>query len=66
MGKESTRNAGDTEDVNSVAELGRFLGGGHGNPLQYCCLANPMGRGAWQATVHRVRLKRLNTQMHLC
>ena len=28
VGKESTRNAGDTEDVNSIAELGRFLGGG--------------------------------------
>ena len=29
-------------------------GGGHGNPLQYSCLENPMDRGAWQATVHRV------------
>ena len=26
----------------------------NGNPLQYSCLGNPMGRGAWQATVHRV------------
>ena len=25
------------------------LGGGHGNPLQYPCLENPMDRGAWQA-----------------
>ena len=30
---------------------GRFPGGGHGNPLQYSCLENPMERGAWQATV---------------
>ena len=29
-------------------------GGGHGNPLQYSCLENPMDRGAWQATVHGV------------
>ena len=29
-------------------------GGGHGNPLQYSCLENPMERGAWQATVHGV------------
>ena len=29
-------------------------GGGHGNPLQYSCLENPMNRGAWWATVHRV------------
>ena len=29
-------------------------GGGHGDPLQYSCLGNPMDRGAWQVTVHRV------------
>ena len=39
---------------------------GHGSPLQYSCLENPMDRGAWQATVHRVteswiRLKRVST-----
>ena len=34
---------------------GRFPGGGHGNPLQYSCLENPMNRGAWQATVHRLQ-----------
>ena len=44
--------------------VGRSLGGSHGNPLQYSCLENPMDRGAWQATVHRVakswtRLKQL-------
>ena len=42
-------------------------GVGHGNPLQYSCLGNPMDRGAWMATVHRVaqsriRLKRLSTR----
>ena len=34
--------------------LGRSPGGGHGHPLQYSCLENPMDRGAWQAMVHRV------------
>ena len=42
------------------------LGEGHGNPLQYSCLENPMDRGGWWATVHRVtkkqaQLKRFNT-----
>ena len=42
MGKESTCNAEDTGDVGSVPGWGRFPGGGHGNPLQYSCLENPM------------------------
>ena len=44
-------NAGDVRDVVSVPGLGRSPGGGHGNPLQYSYLENPMDRGAWQATV---------------
>ena len=39
--------------------LGRSLGGGNGNPLQYSYLGNSMDRGAWQATVHGVT-KELN------
>ena len=35
-----------------ILELGRFSGEGNGNPLQYSCLASPMDRGAWWATVH--------------
>ena len=47
----------------------RSPGGGHGNPLQYSCLENPMDRGTWQAAVHRVaqsqtQLKQLS--MHMC
>ena len=42
------------EDVASIPGSGRSPGGGHDNPLQYSCLENPMDRGAWQATVHRV------------
>ena len=37
-----------------IPGLGRFPGGGHGNPLQYPCLEKPMDRGAWRATVHGV------------
>ena len=45
--------AGDIRDIDSIPG-GRSPGGGHGNPLQYCCLENPMDRGAWWATVHGV------------
>ena len=41
-------------DLGSIPELGRSPGGGHDNPFQYSCLENPMDRGAWWATVHRV------------
>ena len=30
------------------------IGEGNGNPLQYSCLENPMGRAAWWAAVHGV------------
>ena len=44
-------NAGD---AHLIPGSGRFPGGGHGNTLQYSCLENPMDRGSWQPTVHRV------------
>ena len=47
-GKESACNAGDPS---LIPGSGRPPGGGHGNPLQYSCLENPMDRGAWQAAV---------------
>ena len=49
--KESSCNAGNSS---SIPGSGRSPGGGHGNPLEYSCLENPMDRGAWQGTVHRV------------
>ena len=57
--------AGDIRDMASVPGSGRSPGGGHGNPLQYPCLENPMDRGAWLATVRGVtesqtHLKRLS------
>ena len=47
-------NAGDIRDVGLIPGSGRSPGGGHGKPLQYSCLENPMDRGAWWATIHRV------------
>ena len=60
--KNPPANAGD---ACSILGSGR-PSGGHGNPLQYSCLENPMDRGAWWAAVHRVtktqtQLKRLST-----
>ena len=61
--------AEDERDARSIHELERSTGGGHGNPLQYSCLKNPVDRGAWQAVIHSVaksqtQLKRLST--HAC
>ena len=66
-GKESAYNAGD---LSSIPGLRRSSGEGHGNPLQYSCLENPMERGAWWATVHGVSesdtTERLTLQLLLC
>ena len=61
--------AGDTGDMGLIPGSGRSPEGGHGNPLQYSCLENPMDRGAWQVIVHGVRrsqtrLKWLSTHAH--
>ena len=66
-GKNPPVSAGDVRDSGSIPGLGRCPGGGHGNPLQYSCLENPMDRGAWQATVYGItkswtRLKWLCTR----
>ena len=47
-------NAGDIKDVGSIPGSGRSSGEGNDYPLQYSCLENPIGRGAWWATVHGV------------
>ena len=56
----------EVRDTGSVPGLGRSPGGRHGNPLQYPCLENPMDRGAWRTTVHKVsqsrtRVKQIST-----
>ena len=53
-GKEWACNTGPAGDACSVPQLGRSPGGGNGNPIQYSPLTNPMDRGAWGTTVHRV------------
>ena len=54
MAKNPPANAGDIRGTGSIPGLGRIPGGGTGNPLQYSCLENPVDRGAWQTTIHRV------------
>ena len=54
MVKNPPANAGDKRDMGSFPGLGRSLEEGNGNLLQYSCLENPVDRGAWGATVHRV------------
>ena len=64
-------NAGDVRDAGSIPGLGGSPGGGHGNPLQYPCLENPVDRGACWATAHGViqsqtRLKWLSIHKTFC
>ena len=48
------KNAGDIKDAGLSPGSGRSLGGGHGSPLQYSCLEDPMDRETWWAIVYRV------------
>ena len=71
MDKESTCNAGDTVRCEINFRVGKIPWGGHGNPLQYCCLENCMNRGTWRPRVHRIskswaRLKGLSMHTHIC
>ena len=52
--KKQPANAADIRDMGSIPRSRRSSGGGHGSPLQYSCLENPVDRGAWRATVHGV------------
>ena len=66
-GSDGIESACSTGDQGSIPGSGRSPGGGHGSPLQYSCLENPMDRGTWWATVHGVsqsqtRLKRLGSK----
>ena len=58
MIKNLPASAGDVRDTGSIPGSGRSPGRGHGHPLQYPCLGNPMDRGSWQVqsiALHRVR-----------
>ena len=48
VGKESACNARDTGDLGMIPGSERSPGEGNRNPIQYSCLKNPMGRGAWR------------------
>ena len=50
-------NARDAGNKVQILQLGKSPGGGNGNPLQNSCLENPMDRGDWQATIHRVAMQ---------
>ena len=62
--KNSPVKAEDVQDLSSIPGLGISPGGGHGNPFQYSCLENPMGRGAWRATVHGVTESQIQLSTH--
>ena len=66
MVKNPSANVEGIRDEGSIPGSGRSPGGGHGNPLQYSCLKNPMDVRAWRAVFHGVtkswtQLKRLST-----
>ena len=61
-GKESTCNAGD---LGSIPESRRFPEESNGYPFQYSCVENPMPKGAWQATIHRVTKSDTTEQLAL-
>ena len=58
MAEELPANTGDLRDSGLIPGSGRSPGEGNGTPHQYSCLENPMNRGAWWATVHRVAKNR--------
>ena len=53
-GSVSEGSACNAGDLGSIPGSGRPPGRGYGIPLPYCCLENPMDRGAWRATVHGI------------
>ena len=68
-GSDSKASAYNVGDPDLIPGWGRSPGEGNGNPLQYCCLENPMDRGAWKATVYgvtegRTRLRDLTFTFH--
>ena len=64
--RNSPANAGDTRDTGLIPGLGRSLGVGNGNPLQYYCLENSMDREAWRAVVYGVTKSRTQLNTHVC
>ena len=65
-GKEPTASGGDTRDMCLIPGSERSPRGGNGNPLLCPCLENPMGRGAWQATVCGFGKRQTQLSTHTC
>ena len=59
-------NDGDVEDMGLIPGLGRFSGGGHGNPVQYSFTENPTDRGAWWAIVCGIAKSQTRLNMQAC
>ena len=64
MVKNLPAKAEGARDMGLIPGSERSPGGGNGNPLKYSCLENPMDRGAWQATVHRVTESDMTERIH--
>ena len=64
--KNPPANAGDARDAGSIPGLGRSPRVGNGTPLQHSCLENPMNRGDWRTTGHRVAEHWTQLSMHVC
>ena len=64
--KSPPANAGDVRDAGSIPGSGRSPAEGNANPLWDPCLENPMDRGAWRATVHRVTKSQTQMSVHVC
>ena len=62
--KNPPANAGDTRDEGSIPGLGRSLGVGNGNPLQYSCLETSMNRGTWWTTDHGIAKSQTGVNTH--
>ena len=58
-------NAQDTKYAHLIPGLGRYHGERNGNPLQYSCLENSMGRGAWWTTVHEATKSQAGLSVHM-
>ena len=64
--KNPPANAGDTGDMVFIPGSGRCPGGRSGNPLQYSCLGNPMGRRAWQPTAQGLKESDMPERLSAC
>ena len=66
MVKNSPAEVGDAGDTGLSPGLGKSLGEGNGNPLQYYCSGNPVDRGASRATVQVVAGSQMQLNTHVC